>query len=97
MKIFNFLIILCIILSFSSGCLENSKNTSEYQIKIVGKESYDTIQNAINHASNGDTILIGKGTFNEHIFVNKSIKLIGVHKDHTILDGNNSSTVCTII
>ncbi len=97
MKILYFLIILCITLSCSSGCLENSKNTSDYQIKIVGKASYDTMQNAINHASNGDTILIAKGTFNEHILVNKSIKLIGVHKDHTIIDGNNSSTVCTII
>ena len=96
MKTYCFFIILCLIFSFFSGCLENPKNTSDFPIKIVGKESYNSIQHAINHASNGDTILIAKGTYNEHIHVNKSIKLVGHHKDHTILDGNNSSTVCII-
>ena len=90
-----FLIMISIILLFS-GCLQNSTDTNELRIKIIGKERYDTIQNAINHASDGDTILLSKGIYYEHIQVNKSITLIGNHKDYTILDGNNSGTVCLI-
>ena len=92
----HFLIILCITLLFSSGCIQDSINTDEFAIKIIGKESYDTIQQAINHASNGDTIIISEGTYYEHIQVNKSVVLIGENKEHTILDGNNTSTVCIL-
>jgi nitrous oxidase accessory protein NosD len=36
---------------------------------------YPTIQKAINAAQNGDTIIVGPGTYNENIVVNKSVKL----------------------
>ena len=96
MRPYYFLIMISIILLFSSGCVQNSTDTSDLGIKILGKDNYDTIQNAINHASDGDTILISKGIYYEHIQVNKTILIKGEHKDHTILDGNNTSSVCII-
>ena len=38
---------------------------------------YSSIQGAINTASPGDTILVGSGTYNENIIVNKSVSLVG--------------------
>jgi parallel beta-helix repeat protein len=96
MRPYYFIIIVSITLLFFLGCTEQSRNTSDLAIKIIGKESYATIQNAINHASDGDTILISNGIYYEHILVNKSIQLIGEHKDYTIINANNTSSVCII-
>lgn len=54
----------------------------------------DSIQNAINSAQPGDTILIRKGTYNEYpIFVNKSVTLLGESKEETIIDGGGNATL----
>ncbi len=45
---------------------------------------YSSIQEAINTASPGDTILVGSGTYYENIIVNKSVSLIGEDRKATI-------------
>jgi parallel beta-helix repeat protein len=42
-----------------------------------GSDDYHTIQEAINHADNGDTITVGPGLYNERITISKSIILRG--------------------
>lgn len=51
--------------------------------------SYCTIQSAIDDANttNGHTIQVGDGTYNEDITINKQIQLIGADKTTTIIDG----------
>ena len=51
---------------------------------------YATIQQAIDNASNGDTISVSAGTYYERIsIVNKlSISLIGENRDNTVIDGS---------
>jgi len=63
--------------------------------KIV-PDNYPTIQEAIDNASAGDTIRVETGTYHEHIFVNKSVKLIGENQLNTIIDGDGIGTVVHI-
>jgi len=58
---------------------------------------YPTIQEAINAAISGDTIFVYSGTYKEHIVVNKSVSLVGEGRDSTIVDGDGTGTVVSII
>lgn len=60
--------------------------------------NYATIQNAIDASEtlDGHTIFVEKGTYHEHVVVNKSLSLIGENRENTIIDGNYSGTVVTI-
>jgi len=58
---------------------------------------YPTIQEAINAAISGDTIFVYSGTYNEHIIVNKSVSLVGEDRDSTIVDGDGTGTVVSIM
>lgn len=57
--------------------------------------NYTTIQEAIdaNETLDGHTIFVEKGTYLEHIIVNKRVKLLGENKNITIIDGQNKGTV----
>lgn len=48
------------------------------RVLLVGAGGYATINDAIAAASNGDTILIAPGTYNENVVVDKSVTLQGV-------------------
>jgi len=55
---------------------------------IIVPDDYPTIQEAINHASDGNTIFVRNGTYVETVGVEKSVSLIGESKRGTIVDGN---------
>ena len=55
-----------------------------------GEGNYSKIQDAINDASDGDTIFVYSGTYYENIVINKSINLIGEDKNTTIIDGSRN-------
>jgi nitrous oxidase accessory protein len=53
---------------------------------IIVPEDYPTIVDAVGNATDGDTIFVKKGTYEEHtLVINKSISLIGEDADNTIL------------
>lgn len=62
-----------------------------------GPADFSSIQDAINAASLGDTIFVYNGTYYEHIIVNKTVTLIGENKRDTIIDGNKTGTVVTVV
>jgi len=72
-----------------------------YRIWIVdddGPADFQTIQEAINAANQGDTIFVRAGTYHENLVVNKSnLTLIGENKDTVIIDGGAKGTVIHII
>jgi parallel beta-helix repeat protein len=60
--------------------------------------SYASIQEAINapETLNGHTIFAEKGTYYEHVIVNKSLSIIGEKIAGTIIDGSGAGTVMNI-
>jgi parallel beta-helix repeat protein len=61
-----------------------------------GPNNYTMIQYAIDDASNGDTVFVYEGTYDELIEINTTINLIGENKDFTIINGSEIGTVVTI-
>jgi parallel beta-helix repeat protein len=57
---------------------------------ITVPDNYLNIQEAINHASPGDTIFVKAGTYNESVVVNKTLSLVGENMATTILNGTSS-------
>lgn len=56
---------------------------------ITVPDQYPTIQAAINAAAwTGDTIFVRNGTYYEHIYIDKSLTLVGEDKYATIIDGS---------
>ena len=62
-----------------------------------GPNNYTRIQDAIDNASDGDTVYVYSGYYFENITINASINLIGEDKNSTIIDGYESGTVITIL
>ena len=58
-----------------------------------GPADFTSIQEAINAASDGDTIFVKESIYYEHVVVNKSVSLIGENKYKTIIYGGGSGTV----
>ncbi len=61
-----------------------------------GGADYLTIQEAIDAASPGDRIFVYKGTYYEHVKVNKSVSLRGEDRSKTVIDGNGTGTVVSV-
>ena len=59
---------------------------AESRTIIIIPDDYGSIQEAIDHASVGDTIFVKKGVYVENPVVNKSVSLIGEDRDSTVID-----------
>ena len=55
-----------------------------------GPADFHTIQEAINAASDKDTIFVHSGTYYEHVVVNKTVSLVGENRNTTVIDGNGT-------
>jgi len=76
-KLLGLLIAVLLLTIAFSGCFENKK-----------EEGKLSIQQLINKASIGDSIIIPIGTYIENVSINKSIILVGEDKEKTIIEGN---------
>jgi len=61
-----------------------------------GPGNYTKIQDAVDNASNEDTVYVYAGLYIESIIINHSINLIGEDKYSTIINGNNTLFCNTI-
>jgi len=71
-----------------------------YILPAVGSTvpgDYSTIQEAINQAAVGGVILVRPGTYYEHVAVNKTVSLVGEDASTTIIDGNGTGCVVSIV
>ena len=59
----------------------------------TGHGNYTKIQDAIDNASDGDTVFVFNGTYYEYVNMNKSINMIGEDKETTVIDGSGNYTV----
>jgi len=69
----------------------SSKPIEPKAVVITVPDDYLTIQEAINAASNGDSIFVRDSTYYEKINVNKSVSLIGENRETTIIDGRSAA------
>jgi len=86
-------IVLSLLFAFSFvRCVSSSDGANV----IIHVHDYSSIQQAIDNASVGATILVEAGTYHEHIDIDKSISLVGEGRETTIIDGVDSSNVISI-
>jgi nitrous oxidase accessory protein len=90
-----------IILLFVGTCIipAIAQNTEKPQLTLKGNwlyvggsgpGNYTRIQDAIDNASDGDTVYVYPGLYVELLVINRSIDLLGVDKNSTIIDGNDT-------
>ena len=63
---------------------------------IVVPDDYPSIQEAVDHAIDGNTILVKAGVYYENVLVYKSVNIIGENKFTTFVDGMGSGHIFTV-
>jgi len=76
--------------------IENVASSRTWTVDDDGSADYRIIQQAIENANSGDTILVLSGTYYEHLVVDKTLSIIGEDQDNTIIDGNGYGSVVVI-
>jgi parallel beta-helix repeat protein len=57
---------------------------------------YQYIRDGILHATDGDTVYVFNGLYNETVLINKSIYIGGQQQENTIIDGQNNKSVINV-
>jgi parallel beta-helix repeat protein len=90
---FSFIITFLLCVALSTGIRTFGEAIPSCDIVAASSE---TIQEAINNASPGDTIVVPSGIYFEHVVVNKTISLVGQDRDTTVIDGQSQVAVISI-
>lgn len=80
----------CILPAIAQDIEKSSQPTSKGNWLYVGGSkpgNYTEIQDAIDNASDGDTVFVYSGRYNESIFINKSIVVCGQERNTTFIEG----------
>jgi len=67
---------ICIALLLVLGVASTQADAAVFTVGSNGEGNYTSIQEAINNAQNGDTILVSPGVYRENVKVNKEISII---------------------
>ncbi len=89
MRIGIFLALWLLILVLAVGSNEVSGKT--ITVDDDGDADYVKIQDAIDNSTDGDTVRVYEGYYEESVVVNNSINLIGNGSEYTTIDGGNTS------
>ncbi|PVX24685.1 MAG: hypothetical protein CW691_06830 [Candidatus Bathyarchaeum sp.] len=63
---------------------------------ITVPDDYAKIQWAIGNATEGDTVFVKSGTYNEFLVVNKSLSLVGENKEDTVINAQQNGPTILI-
>jgi len=83
---------ICIIIFFVFGTAITQADASVITVDDNGGGNYSTIQEAVNNAQNGDTILVSHGLYKENIKVNKELTILS----HSTLLGDQTDLTYVI-
>ena len=86
----SFILFFTFINSLFSNDVCMAENINTLYVGGIGKGNYTFIQDAINNSIVNDTIFVFKGIYNESIFIDKPLNLIGFDKNSTIIQTNKS-------
>ena len=84
----------CVLLSIDETTIHNFTLTRLSNTLYVGGSgpgNYSRIQDAVDNASDGDTVFAYSGTYYENVIVDKSINLIGEDKNTTVIDSRQNT------
>ncbi len=96
-KVFYIFFITLILSMINFCCIFNENAQASGSTLHVGSgQTYNNIQDAIDAASNDDTIYVHSGTYNENIVVDKQIKLNGEDETSTIIEGEGTDHTITV-
>lgn len=73
------------------------EDTNTIYVDDDGGADYRKIQDAIDNATDGDTIFVYKGIYRENLNLNKAVILEGEDKNDTVIDGRNTGIVIGVI
>jgi len=62
-----------------------------------GPGNYSKIQDAIDNASDGDTVFVYNGTYYENVIIDKQLNIVGEDNRNTIIDANGIGDVVLIL
>ncbi len=82
--------ILFILLFSSYNVSSADEDYNCYYVGGEGNGNFSSINNCIDQSSDGDRIYVYKGEYSENLIINKSIYLISLNKNESIINGNNS-------
>jgi len=74
----------------------NNENPEFYIVDISGDGNFTSIQEAIDYVKSGDIIYVDGGIYYENLVIDKSISLIGLDKNNTIIDGRGAGNVIKV-
>lgn len=63
---------------------------------IIVPDNYSSIQEAVNHAKEGQEIFVRSGVYKEYIVINKTLSICGENRETTIIEGNGSHVLITL-
>ena len=75
-------------------CYVGTASATNWSVDGSGGADFSGIQEAINNASVGDTIIVHSGVYYENVVVNKSVTLKGI--GHPVVDANGSGSTITL-
>ena len=88
--------IILVLILIHQACQVDADPPRTITVDDDGEGDYETIQHAIDNASQGDTIRVWEGIYCENVVVNKTLNLVGNGSGVTIIDGvGNFSVVKT--
>jgi len=78
---------------------QNNKASTNVLVRtqIRVPQDYAIIQEAIDAAVSGETIIVASGVYHEHIGIDKSLRLLGENCSTTIIDGDGEEKVIVVI
>ena len=74
----------------------NHASADEIIVDVSGNGDFTSIQEAIDSSSNGDTIRIWSGTYDEKVIINRSCSLIGNGSALSIINGSFSNAIVEV-
>ncbi|UCE36677.1 MAG: right-handed parallel beta-helix repeat-containing protein [Thermoplasmata archaeon] len=96
LMIFILIFNLIFILNLTFDIAPNASGASTIYVGGTGPGNYSKIQYAIENASDGDTVFVHSGIYNENVNVNRAISLIGEDRETTIIDGGEDGYVLNV-